>query len=396
MEILFGILAVLVLVALVQLVRVFELTGKLSGNNQDRIEYRSNKQRARLWLVFGAAYFGFFIWLGIKYGPAMLPEAASEHGATIDTVLNFNWVILLIAFAITHVLLFYFASKYYWRPNHRADFITHNNKLELVWTTFPAIVLAVIIIYGLSAWNDITGTPPEDGVNIELYSQQFGWTARYAGEDNVLGDANVHFINAMNPLGLITPETIKARQEEIKGEIEKIKGDLASAPQGGLKEKELTDKLGRKERQLSRINGYGRKNQVEQYTAGDDDKLVKVEFHVPVNRSVNFNFRSQDVIHSAYMPHFRAQMNCVPGTITEFHFTPTITTAEMRQKTGNPDFNYILLCNKICGAAHYNMQMDIIVESEEDYAKWLAEQPRFTSVETAEVRTIVNEQLAQN
>ncbi len=396
MEILFGILAVLVLVALVQLVRVFELTGKLSGNNQDRIEYRSNKQRARLWLVFGVAYFAFFIWLGVKYGPAMLPEAASEHGGTIDTVINFNWVILIVAFAITHVLLFYFAAKYYWRPNHRADFITHNNKLELVWTTFPAIVLAVIIIYGLSAWNDITGTPPEDGVNIELYSQQFGWTARYAGEDNMLGEANVHFISAMNPLGLITPETISARQEEIKNEIDKIKADLSMAPEGGLKEKELTDKLGRKERQLSRINGYGRKNQVEQYSAGDDDKLVKVEFHVPVNRSVNFNFRSQDVIHSAYMPHFRAQMNCVPGTITEFHFTPTITTAEMRKKTGNADFNYILLCNKICGAAHYNMQMDIIVESEDDYAKWLAEQPRFTSVETAEARTKENGQLAQN
>ena len=40
--------------------------------------------------------------------------------------------------------------------------------------------------------------------------------------------------------------------------------------------------------------------------------------------------RSQDVLHSAYMPHFRAQMNCVPGMITQFSFTPTVTTADMR------------------------------------------------------------------
>jgi cytochrome c oxidase subunit 2 len=93
--------------------------------------------------------------------------------------------------------------------------------------------------------------------------------------------------------------------------------------------------------------------------------------------------RSQDVIHSAYMPHFRAQMNCVPGMVTYFKFTPTITTAEMRQITKNPDYDYLLLCNKICGAAHYNMQMTIIVDSQEDYDKWMAEQKPFMGNETA-------------
>ena len=37
-------------------------------------------------------------------------------------------------------------------------------------------------------------------------------------------------------------------------------------------------------------------------------------------------------------------------------------------------FDYLLLCNKICGASHYNMQLKIIVESEADYKKWLKEQ----------------------
>jgi len=113
--------------------------------------------------------------------------------------------------------------------------------------------------------------------------------------------------------------------------------------------------------------------------------------------------RSQDVLHSAYMPHFRAQMNCVPGMITQFAFTPTVTTADMRNdeaimakvnkinkiRTENSKkivaeggtaldpytFDYLLLCNKICGASHYNMQMKIVVDTPADFKKWLAERP---------------------
>ncbi len=145
----------------------------------------------------------------------------------------------------------------------------------------------------------------------------------------------------------------------------------------------------------------------QQIPTGLDDVIVQ-ELHLPVGREIIFKMRSQDVLHSAYMPHFRAQMNCVPGMITEFAFTPVITTDEMRQK---PDmiakvkkinkirvekskalvangeealepytFDYLLLCNKICGASHYNMQMKIIVETPEEYEKWIAQQPTFAQV----------------
>jgi cytochrome c oxidase subunit 2 len=133
------------------------------------------------------------------------------------------------------------------------------------------------------------------------------------------------------------------------------------------------------------------------------DDIITTELHLPVGKKVLFKMRSQDVLHSAYMPHFRAQMNCVPGMITQFAFTPTITTAEMRQnpdmidkvarinriRTNNKEeieargqdvryeFDYLLLCNKICGKSHYNMQMKIIVETEEEYKAWLSEQKTF-------------------
>jgi len=379
------IIAVLAAVAgVVQLVRVFELTWKLKGDNQTSVDFAENRTRGRLWGLFVLAYFGFFIYIAQKYSPFMLPEAASEHGAVIDTVLNFNFLIIIAVFVITHLILAYFTGKYYWRPGKRAEFVTHNNKLELLWTTVPAIVLAVIIIYGLTAWNDITSEPSEDAIRIELYSKQFDWTARYAGSDNQLGEANFNFIGGINALGLVTKESIETRIAELEEEIAGLEAEVAEAPEGGLKEEEASEKLDLRKRQLSKIyvHQYKYEQNAAPYNAGLDDKLVKVEFHIPVGKEVFFQFRSQDVIHSAYMPHFRAQMNTVPGEVTSFKFTPTITTADMKLKTGNPDFNYILLCNKVCGAAHYNMQMDIIVESEADYNKWLGEQKTFAAVNT--------------
>ena len=109
-----------------------------------------------------------------------------------------------------------------------------------------------------------------------------------------------------------------------------------------------------------------------------DDQIVKGEFHLPVGREVEFVFRSRDVIHSAYMPQFRAQMNTVPGVPTRFKMTPTITTDSMRTVLEDPDFDYVLLCNKVCGAAHFNMQMKLVIDIARKHSTaWLSEQGEF-------------------
>lgn len=70
-------------------------------------------------------------------------------------------------------------------------------------------------------------------------------------------------------------------------------------------------------------------------------------------------------------------MNAVPGMPTNFQFTPKYTTAEMREKLNDPKFDYILLCAKICGAGHYNMQVKVRVVSEKEYQEWLTKQPLY-------------------
>lgn len=311
------IIAVIVLfvVAAVRVMSIYSLSAEIRGSSKDDvITDTESKNQATLWVLFMFAFFGFCIWQLVKYGDKILPEAASAHGPEIDNLFNITLLVITIVFVLTHIVLVYQIYKNAGRKGKKAVYFAHSNKLELIWTMIPAIVLSGMIAYGLVVWNDVIYPSDKEAMVVELYSKQFDWTVRYAGKDNKLGKSDFRKIGAGNDLGLL---------EDIKG---------------------------------------------------DDDVIVKGEFHIVKGKPVSFKFRSRDVIHSAYMPHFRAQMNCVPGMETAFEFTPTITTKEMREKLGNDKFNYVLLCNKICGAAHYNMQMDIIVETEEEYNAWMAEQ----------------------
>jgi cytochrome c oxidase subunit 2 len=337
------IVLVLLAVALWQLTKIFDFTqvGSDTDNSQVASDEDNNVQG---YLMFGfLAFIYIFTIYGVyTWGGLALHTPASEHGGTVDNLLNITWVLIFTVQAITQVLLHYFAFKYRGKNDQKALYFADNNKLEAIWSVIPAVVLAGLILYGLYAWTNIMFVDEdEDTIVVELYAQQFKWTARYSGNDNVLGKANVRYIEGINTVGV----------------------DLADP------------------------------------NAQDD--FIASEIHIPKGKKVHFKMRSQDVLHSAYMPHFRAQMNCVPGMVTEFAFTPIYTTAEYRalpymiEKVAHINelrakksiglvakgetaldpytFDYLLLCNKICGASHYNMQLKIVVDTPEEYKKWLSD-----------------------
>ncbi|MFO0356261.1 MAG: cytochrome c oxidase subunit II [Sphingobacteriaceae bacterium] len=331
---------VLLIIAGHQLLRIIELSRGLKKTTEWQVTDSDNDRMGKAMLIFMVLFFSFFVWQVMRWNDNALPPAASEHGEKYDTLWDANIYLITFVFLATNFFLFWFAYKYRGHAKAQAVYFPHNNKLEMAWTIIPASALAFIIIFGLKYWNEITSISEDPNrVLIELYAKQFDWTARYPGKDGKLGQTDYRQISGSNSVGLDTADVV-----------------------------------------------------------GNDDLLVKNEFHVPVNKEVVFEFRSRDVIHSAYMPHFRAQMNCVPGMVTTFKFKPTKTTAEMRNhpyvkqlmaginkqraKDGNEpvEFDYALLCNKICGASHYNMQMTIIVESEADYNAWLAKQKAFKAV----------------
>ena len=355
MTILLSILAVTLLaISVWQITKIFEISNLGAKKDDSQVaSEKDNDLQGKLMFAFLVFIYLVTIYSFVSYTKVLLPDSASEHGYTYDKLMLISFFVIFFVQTVTQALLHYFAYKYRGINGRKASFITHNNKLELVWTVIPAIVLFVLILYGMTTWSDIMNfEEDEDALVVELYAAQWNWKARYAGDDNVLGDANVRFLNDFDGRNSV---------------------GIDSSDPNGL-----------------------------------DDVVVTQEFHLPVNRKVIFKIRSQDVLHSAYMPHFRAQMNAVPGMITEFSFTPTVTTAEMRL---NPEvvskvnrinkirydnsqeliakgeealepyqFDYLLLCAKICGSSHYNMQMKIVVESEKDFNKWLNDQNTFSEV----------------
>ncbi len=373
---------VLGILAVAQLARVYELTSRLRGKREEDISPADNRMNGRLMWLFCIVYFAFFLWLVVAYKDKMLPLAASEHGAETDWLMNFNWIILLIAFVPTNILLFYFAGKYTYDKNRRAFWQPHNNKLELLWTVVPAAVLAVIIIYGLNSWNRITAPASPDAVVVEIYAKQFDWTARYPGADGVLGATDFRLINGTNPLGIVTPESVKARLDELAAQIASEDSTVEHSVLPDDKAHELHAHAEHLRRNAARIINLRtvmelditEKGAASIYLHGADDIVTK-DFHLPVHKQVNLLIRSQDVIHSVFIPHLRAQMNAVPGMTTVIAMVPTITTDSMRTHVMHDEtFDFIVMCNKICGASHYNMQMPLIVTEAGDYDTWMTEQ----------------------
>ena len=431
-------------IALAQLAKVGQLTSLIRNKKEEDISDADTRLNGGLFIAFMVAFYASFIFLIIRYGDYN-PPAASAHGESYDTLMNFNMYIIMAVFFLVNSVLFIFASKYRFDKARKARFFAHDNRLELIWTVIPSIVLAVIIIYGLRTWNEMTGDASEDALRVEVYSKQFDWTARYPGADGEFGLANYNLITPTNPLGIVTQDGVTEALAEIEGQIASLESELAHERGRLLSEKASIegqlhaddhhghghdhaegqgddhdhhgispefqanlearlhevehmlasdqvvvlsnaaaeakeDKLHRLKRHRQRIEEvkpFDYDGGIAAWEAGADDKIMKGEFHLPVGREVEFVFRSRDVIHSAYMPHFRAQMNTVPGVPTRFKMTPTITTDSMRTILDDPDFNYVLLCNKVCGAAHFNMQMAVVVETEEEYNAWLESQEEF-------------------
>lgn len=99
---------------------------------------------------------------------------------------------------------------------------------------------------------------------------------------------------------------------------------------------------------------------------GRDDVLVaSQELHLPQDRPVNLLLRSKDVLHNFTVPQFRVKMDLVPGLVSSMWFTPT--------RPGT----FEVLCEELCGLAHFAMRGSVVVESQESFEGWLARQPTF-------------------
>jgi cytochrome c oxidase subunit 2 len=243
-------------------------------------------------------------------------ESASIQGEKVDEMIWVTLIITGIVFVITQVLLFWFAFKYQEKDNRKVFFFAHSTKLELIWTAIPAITLTVLVVFGLRNWFFFTGEAPKNAMVVEVTGKQFGWIFRYPGKDAVFGKKYYKNIDpAVNSVGIV-----------------------------------WDDKL------------------------AQDDILTEQTMYVVKGTPVKLIIGSRDVIHDVGLSHFRLKMDAVPGIPTTMWFTPKFTTAEMKEKTGNPNFAYEISCDQICGNGHYSMKGIVEVVTQAEYDMWMAKQ----------------------
>jgi cytochrome c oxidase subunit 2 len=328
-------------IVLVQIGKVMELTGQIKGEQE--VMRDNSKWNGWLSLVFMVVFLVGVVVSAWAYRNEMMGygphKGASEHGDMLDSL--FAWTLFFtgIVFIITHIMLFWFAYKYRWQAGRKAQFVAHDNRLEMIWTAIPAVVMTFLVVRGLDAWNTVMADvkPNEDYIEIEATGQQFNWIIRYPGPDGKLGTRNYKLTTANNQLGMDfnDPKTW-------------------------------------------------------------DDVLPGQELYLPVGKKVRVRITAKDVLHSFFLPNFRVKMDAVPGLPTFFVFTPIKTTAEYRNELRKyPEYNqpaddadptgpkrwekfeYELACAELCGKGHYSMKRIFKVVSQQEFDEWYKKQESF-------------------
>ncbi len=332
-------------IIVVQIARVRELAAAIRGEEQ--ASRRRTDRNGIGFLVFMVAFLVLTIGSALYYREYLIGygpwDSASAHGSVIDSMINQTLFFTGIVFVLTHVALFYFAYKYRETARKKASYISHDNKLEIIWTAIPTVVMTYLVVGGLDAWNQVMADVPDvidgresqvgvDYIEIEATGYQFAWDIRYPGADNLIGTKDFRLISANNALGQDWEDT---------------------------------------------------KNH---------DDFIPQEIVLPVNVPVRVRITSKDVLHNFYMPHFTVKMDAVPGMPTYFVFTPVITTDSMRNRLRqepayqvpypqDPEaglrwevFNYELACAELCGTGHYSMRKIVRIVSHAEFEDWKKEQ----------------------
>ncbi len=308
-----------------QIAKASEYVAILRGEEKTRNE--SNRINAFLLLAFLILGLIGVWYCNERLKGKILGEAASDHGERIDSMLYITIAVTGVVFLITQILLFWFSYKYQAREERKAYFFPHDNRLEIIWTVIPAIVLTVLVGFGLYYWFQITGEAPRNSMVVEVTGKQFNWEFRYPGKDGVLGKKYFKKVDEAkgNPLG-----------------------------------------------------------QIWEDPANHDDIYTTGEMHAVVNKPLKLQIYAKDVIHDVGLAHFRMKMDAVPGIPTTMWFTPKFTTRQMREKYG-PDFNYEISCDQMCGKGHFSMRGTIVIESQAEYNVWLAsKKPKYLEAMAAQ------------
>ena len=250
-------------------------------------------------------------WLG-------LPALASTHGGQIDDMIGWVHIFMLILFVGWGGFFVYCLIRFRQSRHPVANYTGVKSHASAYSEVGVAVVEAVLLFgFAIPLWAArVDWMPPEsESLVVQVTAEQFAWNVHYPGPDRVFGRTDVTLLDTQsNPLGLDRSDP-----------------------------------------------------------AAKDDVTTLNQLHLPVNQPVIVRLRSKDVIHSFGVPEFRVKQDSIPGLTIPIWFVPNVTTAEMRTKTGNPEFQYEIACAQLCGLGHYRMRGFVTVHTGDEFQTWLDE-----------------------
>jgi cytochrome c oxidase subunit 2 len=245
----------------------------------------------------------------------LLPEAASAHAGDIDQIIVLVHWLMAVLFVGWGSFFIYVLVRFRAGRNPKADYKGVKSKLSTYLEVAVAVFEAALLIgFSIPIWAErMDQRPPDDeATQVRVVAQQFAWNIWYPGEDGIFGNQDINLVDEeTNPIGLVRSD------------------------------------------------------------AGADDIVTLNQMHLPVDRPAVIRISSKDVIHSFSLPHMRIKQDAIPGLTIPVWFVPTITTAEMRTRKGDEEFNYEIACAQLCGNSHYSMRGFLTVDTAVEYQEWL-------------------------
>jgi cytochrome c oxidase subunit II len=227
-----------------------------------------------------------------------MPPNAAAHGVAVDRLMRWDVAAMAACFLLANILLMWLAL----RPRRKSS-APSTWRAEFLPLTFLIATYIAMAITAEHLWaRERFQGPAPTALRVEVVAQQFQWYFHYPGLDATYGETKPQLLNAAlgNPIGLDPADD-----------------------------------------------------------HGQDD-IVASELVLPVNREVDLQLRSLDVIHGFFVPQMRLKQNAVPGATLHVHFIP------IREGV------YPILCSQLCGSGHARMQAHMRVVSPSAYNAWLA------------------------
>src|SRR5262245_38884570 len=200
-----------------------------------------------------------------------MPPYRSTYGGDVDLLFYIILAVTGVTFIAVSVVFVYLLFKYPAEPGRRAIYTHGNHKLEMLWTAIPGVLLFLLAIGQIPAWIKVKipaldETAAAQSMQMEVSARQWEWRVRYPSSKHM-----------------------EEWRTKSGSALDDLHHRLSQRP--------------------------------------DDVRLVN-EVQAVKNQRMLIYLKTQDVLHSFFLPHMRLKQDALPGKTILVWFEPTDANCE--------------------------------------------------------------------